>query len=75
MINQSRGPSLDLEKCVANMNDNRFMLIVVASNRARAIAAKNKHSIRFEHLHPVITALKEVENGELDITEVINIKF
>jgi len=69
----SRGPSLDLEKCVENMADNRYMLVVVASARAREIAAKNRHSTRFEHLHPVITSLKEVEDGILDITGIKNI--
>jgi len=70
----SRGPTLDLEKCVANMDNNRFMLIVVASARVREIASKNKHSTRFEHRNPVITTLKEVEEGKLDITGIKNIK-
>jgi DNA-directed RNA polymerase subunit K/omega len=69
----SRGPNLDLEKCVENMENNRYMLIVVASAKAREIAAKNKHSTRFEHLHPVITSLKEVEDGTLDITGIKSI--
>jgi len=72
--NYSRGPSLDLEQCVANMDNNRFMLIVVASARVREIASKNKHSTRQEHRHPVITALKEVERGELDITGISKIR-
>jgi len=56
------------------MDNNRFMLIVVASARVREIASKNKHSTRFEHRNPVITTLKEVEEGKLDITGIKNIK-
>ena len=72
--NYSRGPNVDLEKCVANMNNNRFMLIVIGSARVREIASKNKHSTRLEHRHPVITVLKEVENGELSLADVQKIK-
>lgn len=70
MLKQSRGPSLDLEKCLANMANNRFMMIIVASARVREIASKHKHSDRFEHRHPVITALKEIETGELGLAGV-----
>jgi DNA-directed RNA polymerase subunit K/omega len=66
----SRGPSLDLEKCVANMDNNRYMMIVIATARVHEIASKNRHSDRMEHRHPVITALKEVEAGDLDITGI-----
>jgi DNA-directed RNA polymerase subunit K/omega len=72
--NYSRGPSLDLEKCVANMENNRFMMIIVASVKAREIASKNKHSTRLEHRHPVITALKQVEAGEIDFSEIKNMR-
>jgi DNA-directed RNA polymerase subunit K/omega len=72
--NQSRGPSLNLEQCVANMGNNRFMLVIVASARVREIASKNKHSTRFEHRNPVVTALKEVERGELGIEGVSKIR-
>lgn len=70
----SRGPELDLEKCAANMGNNRFTMIVIASARVREIANKNKHSTRHEHRHPVITALKEVESGELSLADVQKIK-
>lgn len=72
--NYSRGPDLDLEKCVANMDNSRFMMVVIASARVREIANKNKHSTRLEHRHPVITALKEVESGELSLADVQKIK-
>jgi DNA-directed RNA polymerase subunit K/omega len=69
----SRGSSLDLEKCVENMGNNRFMLIVLASARVRELASKHRHSTRFEHRHPVMTVLKEVERGELGLASVRNI--
>jgi DNA-directed RNA polymerase subunit K/omega len=68
---QSRGPSLDLEKCVANMGNDRYMLVILASARAREIAQQNKHSERFEHRHTPVTALIEVENDKLDIDRVV----
>jgi DNA-directed RNA polymerase omega subunit len=71
---QSRGPNLDLEKCVANMGNNRYMMVIVASARAREIANQNKHSERFEHRHPPVTALLEIENGKLDINGIRKIR-
>lgn len=70
----SRGPELDLEKCVANMGNSRFMMVIIASARVREIAAKNKHSTRIEHRHPVVTALKEVERGELTLMDIKKIR-
>jgi DNA-directed RNA polymerase subunit K/omega len=70
----SRGPELDLDKCVANMDNNRYTMIVIASARVREIASKNKHSTRFEHRNPVVTALKEVERGELTLADVQKIR-
>jgi DNA-directed RNA polymerase subunit K/omega len=66
----SRGSTVDIEKCVENMGNNRFMLIVVGAAKVREIAYKNKHSERYEHRHPVVTVLKEIENGQLDITGI-----
>ena len=66
----SRGSTVDVEKCVANMGNNRFMLIVVGAARVRDSAYKNKHSNRVEHRHPVVTVLKEIENGELDLSGI-----
>jgi DNA-directed RNA polymerase subunit K/omega len=70
----SRGPSVDLEKCVANMENDRFMLIVIASARVRELASKNKHSTRFEHRNPVVTVLKEVERGELGLAGISKLR-
>jgi DNA-directed RNA polymerase subunit K/omega len=72
--NYSRGPSVDLEQCVANMENDRFMLIIIASARVREIASKNKHSTRFEHRNPVVTALKEVESGELGLAGISKLR-
>ena len=65
---------MDLEQCVANMDNNRYTMVVIASARVREIASKNRHSTRTEHRHPVVTVLKEVERGELTLADVQKIK-
>ena len=64
---------MDVEKCVANMGNDRFMLVVVGAARVREIARLNKRSERQEHRHPVVTVLKEIEDGKLDISGIKNI--
>lgn len=61
-ITESRGPSIDLEKCVAQ-SGNRYKLVIEAAALARDIKSKNKHSNRREHIFPQITALKLIEEG------------
>jgi DNA-directed RNA polymerase subunit K/omega len=61
----SRGTTINTEQCVENVGGNRFNLVIIASARAREIAGNNRHSTRIEHLHTPVTALLEVQNGEL----------
>ena len=61
----SRGTTIDTEKCVENVGGNRFNLVVIAAARARELSQLNRHSDRIEHLHTPVTALLEVQNGEL----------
>lgn len=62
----SRGESLDKEKCVRLSGGNQFDLIIMASHRARTIKQQNAHSTKMEHHHGVVTALLEIEAGKID---------
>lgn len=62
----SRGASIDTEKCVSEAGGNRFELVIMASQRAREIKQRNQHSIKHEHLHGVVTALLEIQDGNVD---------
>ena len=68
-VTYSRGSTVDVEKCVENVG-NRFMLIVVGAAKVRELAYKNKHSERFEHRHPVVTILKEIEAGKVNADDL-----
>jgi len=61
-----RGASIDTEKCVAESGGNRFNLVIMASQRAREIKQRNQHSMKEEHLHGVVTALLEIQEGKVD---------
>jgi len=69
----SRGTHIDTERCVNNIG-NRFQLVIIASMRAREIAQLNRHSNRFEHLHTPVTALLEVQSGELQLGDIRRVK-
>jgi len=62
----SRSTEIDTEKCVENSGGNRFNLVIMAAARAREIRRLNKSSQKFEHLHSIITALKEFQDGKYD---------
>lgn len=60
----SRGPSLDMDQIVSVFG-NRFDMVIAASLRAKEIRRNNKESHKFEHTHPVVTALLEIQDGKL----------
>jgi len=64
---QSRGPSLDTDLCVKNFGNNRFQMVIGAALRAKEIKRQNSSSERFEHTHPVMTALLEVQEGKVGL--------
>ncbi len=63
-ISDSRGPSVDLEKCV-ELSGNRYKLVIEAAALAGDIKRKNKHSPYREHRFPQVTALKLIEEGKV----------
>ena len=60
----SRGPEIDTNKCV-EMIGNRYDLVLVAAIRSREIARKHRHSEAKHHIYPGVTALLEIQNGEV----------
>jgi DNA-directed RNA polymerase omega subunit len=63
-ISESRGPTVDLEKCV-EQSGNRYKLVIEAAALARDIKRKNRHSPYRDHQFPQITSLKMIEEGKV----------
>ena len=61
----SRGPQLDNDKCVENVGQNRFDLVLIAAARAREIKRKNSMSNDRTHIYPAMTALLEIQEGKI----------
>lgn len=64
-IKLSRGPGVDIEKCVEMSGGNRFNLVLMASVRSREITRQHKHSESREHIYPVVSALMEFQEGKI----------
>jgi len=64
-LDSSRGTQIDTELCVNNIGANRFDLVLIAAARAKEIKRRNMSSDRREHIFPSITALLEIQNGEI----------
>ncbi|CAB4126075.1 DNA-directed RNA polymerase, omega subunit [uncultured Caudovirales phage] len=62
----SRGPEVDIEKCVRNTGSGRFDMVLIACARAREIKRQNRNSDQYEHRHTIVTALKDIESGLVD---------
>jgi DNA-directed RNA polymerase omega subunit len=50
---------------IVSVFGNRFDMVIAASLRAKEIRRNNKESHKFEHTHPVVTALLEIQDGKL----------
>ena len=65
-LDLSRGTTIDTEKCVANSDGNRFNLVLIASARAREIRRQHASSDKREHVHSIVTALQEIQEGGVE---------
>jgi DNA-directed RNA polymerase omega subunit len=68
---KSRGTEVDTQRCVKNANDNKYDLVLMAAARAREIKRRNQTSMLQEHVGAPVTALLEIQRGELS-TDYIN---
>jgi len=66
-LDLSRGPSIDTEKCVANVGGSRFNLVLIAAARSREIKRQHSSSDKREHVHSIITALTEIQDGKIGV--------
>ena len=60
----SRGPQIDTNKCV-EMVGNRYDLVLIAAIRARELARQHRHSQAPHYIYPGVTALLEIQEGEV----------
>jgi len=67
----SRGPSIDTDICVSNVGENRFNLVLIAAARSREIKRQHRDSDKREHIHANVTALLEIQAGEIKADEYL----
>ena len=68
----SRGPQVDTDKCVEMSGGNRFDLVLIASERAREIRRQHTSSQKREHVHSIVTALMEIQQGTVEPRKYLN---
>jgi DNA-directed RNA polymerase subunit K/omega len=62
----SRGPEIDTQRCVQMTGDNKFLLVLVAAQKARELRRYNHDD------HGCVSALLEIQNGQVDAQEYFN---
>jgi DNA-directed RNA polymerase omega subunit len=55
-----------MEKCVEAVGGNRFNLVLIAAARSREIRRQHAHSDKREHVHSIVTALEDIQRGEVE---------
>jgi len=73
-LSASRGTEIDTDLCVKNAGENRYMLVIMATARAREIARQHRASENPVHIYPVVKALMEFQTGEISIDSALKIK-
>lgn len=63
----SRVAQIDTQLCTHNAGGNKFNMILIVAARAREIKRQNRTSLKFEHMHPAVTALLEVQAGQVGV--------
>lgn len=69
----SRGPLIDTQKCVENVGGNKFEMILLAAIKARALAQANSSRGRMDPVNKTVTALLEIQQGNLGIEHIKNV--
>ena len=64
-LTQSRGPSIDTEKCVAQVGGNRFNLVLIASIRAKELSRRHRKAELTTPLHSPVSALLDIQEGKV----------
>ena len=72
-IKLSRGPNINVETCVEAAGG-RYNLVLIAAARAREIRKQNPDSQDREHLFSVVTALEEIQAGEVGADYIYRVK-
>ena len=72
-IRLSRGPQINVENCVEAAGG-RYNLVLIGAARAREIRRQNPDSQDREHLYSVVTALEQIQSGEVNSDYIYRIK-
>ena len=59
----SRGPQVNLEKCVESVDNSRYNLVLVAAARARELVHAQKQNDWATHINAPVQALLDVQQG------------
>jgi DNA-directed RNA polymerase subunit K/omega len=69
----SRTSQLDNDKIVENIG-NRFMMVIIASQRARELARQHRHKEDGVHFNAPISSLLEIQSGAIGLEYIRKIR-
>lgn len=64
-LTDSRGPSIDTQKCVEQAGGNRFDLVLIATARARELSRRHKAAGYTTQMNSPVSALLDIQAGKI----------
>ena len=64
-LTDSRGPTVDTEKCVVQAGGSRFDLVLIATVRARELSRRHKAAGLTTQVNSPVSALLDVQEGKI----------
>jgi DNA-directed RNA polymerase omega subunit len=64
-LTDSRGPTVDTQKCVEQAGGNRFDLVLIASVRARELSRRHKAAGHTTQMNSPVGALLDIQEGKI----------
>jgi DNA-directed RNA polymerase subunit K/omega len=61
----SRGPAIDMDKCVEKAGGNLFDLVLIASARARELSRRHKSDELTTQINSPVSSLLDIQEGRV----------
>ena len=59
----SRGPGINYDTCLKNLDGNKFNMVLIGAARAREIVKRNRANGKIEHECTPVSALLDIQVG------------
>jgi len=70
----SRATEVNIEKCVENVDGNRFNMVLIAAARSREISKRSRDTAPEVHSNSCVDALLEIQESKIGVEYLRKVK-